>query len=211
MKLLKQILKTPRNLTRAISFAYIAFFCTHASNLWAGSGQVLDEATKKPLAGVFVYAKWYAEVWNPVIARSDRCIAHAITQTDDNGKFKLRDFSWNFEFWMTGRKRVIDYYVAGYELVDEKIDDPPIVYMRRVTGTVAERLNLIRNIGGQGCLAVNERKVLLPLYKARYEEANLVAVTPEEKKIILTFKDAFDEIDLGEKEFMRRRSVKVIK
>jgi hypothetical protein len=211
MKLLNQIWQMPRTLVSAVTFVVIAFLGTHASSLWAGSGVVLDEATKKPLAGVFVYAMWYAEVWNPVIARSDRCIAHAITQTDENGKFKLRDFSWNFEFWMTGRTRVVDYYVAGYDLVDENASDPPIVYMRQFTGTVAARLTRIMNVGGQNCLAVNERKVLLPLYKARYEEAKSVAVTPEEKKIASNFKDVFDEIDLGEKEFMRRRSVKVIK
>ncbi len=211
MKLLEQILKTPRNLTRAISFAYIAFFCTHASNLWAGSGQVLDEATKKPLAGVFVYAAWSAKVWNPVISANDRCIAFTITQTDDKGKFNLQDFSWNFEFWLPSRTRAVGYYLAGYELVDDGAKDSSIVYLRRTTETTIERLKTISLRGAEHCLAVSERKILVPLYRAKYDEANRIASSEDEKKQVIYFRDAIDRIELGDVEFDKRRSKVEIK
>ncbi len=196
-----------RAVSSAFAVAAVIAASLYVESAVAHSGVVLDEATKKPLAGVFVYAMWYAEVWNPVIAKSDRCIAHAITQTDDNGKFKLQDFSWNFEFWMTGRKRVVDYYIAGYHLVDENTNDPPIVYMRRYTGSALKRLERIGTIGGQACLAARERKILLPLYKARYEEAKMIADSSEEKLITSYFKNAIEELELGEKEYKRRQSI----
>jgi hypothetical protein len=211
MNALNTVSRKLRVISRAAALAVGIAASLHVASAAAGSGQVLDEETKKPLAGVFMWALWSAGVWNPAIAQS-KCYAHAMTQTDENGKFKLRDFSWNFEPWLEGRTRGVGYYLAGYELVRNGDTDPPIVYMRRYKGTVLNRLQHIRHVGGGGeCLSARERKILLPLYKARNEEAKVIAVTPEEKLLASYFKDALDRLELGDAEVNRRQSVMEIK
>jgi hypothetical protein len=210
MNALNTVSRKLRVISRAAALAVGIAASLHVASAAAGSGQVLDEETKKPLAGVFMYALWGAGVWNPAIAKS-KCYAHAITQTDENGKFRLRDFSWNFEPWLEGRTRGVGYYLAGYELVRNGDTDPPIVYMRRYTGAALKRMQYIQNNGGEDCLANHERKVLLPLYKAMYDEAKMIAVTPEEKILASEFKNKVDRLELGEQEFHRRRSIMEIK
>ncbi len=183
IKLLKQILKTPRAFMNAISFACIAFFCTHTPNLWAGSGIVIDEATGKSLAGVYVYATWGAGIMMPAISKH-KCCAFAITQTDKNGKFSLRDFSWNFEPWLEGRTRGVGYYLAGYDVVPNGDTDPPVVAMRRIKNSVTARLNELIYGVGRGCVSGEEEKIKLgPIYRAMYEEAREIATTEEEKNL----------------------------
>jgi hypothetical protein len=210
MKTLNVISQKLRAISRATALAVGVAVGFHAISAAAGSGQVLDAETKKPLAGVYMWAVWGAGVWNPVIAQS-KCYAFAMTQTDENGKFKLRDFSWNFEPWLEGRRRGVGYYLPGYELVENGDTDPPIVYMRRYSEPTLKRLQRLRGIVAEDCMAASERKILLPLYKARYDEAKAIAVTAEEKLITSYFKNSVDWLELGEKEFNRRSSIMEVK
>jgi hypothetical protein len=208
MNALNTVSRKLRVISRAAALAVGIAASLHVTSAAAGSGQVLDEETKKPLAGVYMWAEWGAGVMSPAHAKS-KCYAFAMTQTDENGKFRLRDFSWNFEPWLEGRTRGVGYYLAGYELVRNGDTDPPIVYMRRYTGPTLTRLK--SNTVGEDCIAVYRRKILLPLYKAMYEEAKVSAVTPEEQLQASYLKNRIDRLELGDAEINRRQSIMVIK
>jgi hypothetical protein len=198
MRLLTSFIQMFSRILRGTVVVFVVSLGLHSVSAQAGSGLVLDEGTKKPLVGVYIWAEWHAGVVNPAISKS-KCYAFAMTQTDEKGKFKLRDFSWNFEPWLYDRRRGVGYYLAGYELVEKGDTDPSIVYMRRYVGAPLKYLRSTLNGVGEDCIAVNGRKILLPLYKAMYEEAKIIAISPEEKVLATYFKNKIGRIEENEK------------
>lgn len=92
--------------------ALLAFGLTLPS--CAMEGQVLEEGTNKPLAGVIVIATWHGSKLNPVHSIST-CFHLETATTDKNGKFKMPSFSGNFDPFIVDRNRYLDVYKAGYQ------------------------------------------------------------------------------------------------
>lgn len=175
----------------------------HAANTWAGVGQVIDEETRKPLANVFVMAKWVGHANLGAIGKTI-CYDFAITQTDKNGRFSLRDRSWNFNPFLTDRERYVDFYLQGYEwstsnVYDKSIgiSDSGVIVISRYKGPVMTRLTWLATGRYAGCIPDHQtRSTLLPFYSARYEEAQSIAITVEEKQQALLVKQFRDYVGL---------------
>lgn len=171
---------------KRIIIAVALFTTAHGVSLFAGSGEIVDEATMKPLAGVFVFATWRAKGWNPVHS-STVCYDFAITLTNEKGKFTLPAFSWNPLHAFGRNQRSEEYYLAGYELSPRYAHGLSTVLMRRVVSSTTERLGRIAEIRPGECVSPGNYKLLVPLYRAQNEEAQRIATTPSEKKLASNF------------------------
>lgn len=164
----------------------------------ARGGQVIDEDTGKPLEGVFVMAIWNAYVPG-IVGPYSRCYAFEITRTDQNGHYRLPQFSWDFSPMLWERHRYQDYYLAGYEEAPNNDTGAHVWKMRRFTGSVESRL---KNMGALdnhiSCLPEADWKVkLAPLYRVQAEEARKLAVTPREKELARAFEFVAVEVEVG--------------
>lgn len=150
-------------------------------------GQVVDEATGKPLEGVYVMAVWNGAV--PGIEPFSRCYDFEITRTDQNGRYRLPRFSWDFRPWIWERHRFQDHYLAGYQVAPTVGPDQDAPKMRIAAGDVEARLRrMASSIFYMDCLSEADRKTkLAPLYRLQADEARKLAVTPSETEFVRSF------------------------
>lgn len=113
---------------------------------------------------------------------STNCYAFTASLTDREGQFRLRQLSWNFNPLLWGRFRSEELYLAGYETSPNNVSESGVRKMRKFRGSSRERLmEMARTSYRESCVSDAEAKEhLAPLYKAQYEEAKKIAVTPED-------------------------------
>lgn len=179
---LKQLWQNPKRLIRALIASAIVLAGIHGINLWAGSGQVIDAETGKPLKGVFVMAMWHG---NPIaIEARTVCYNFAITQTGQDGSYLLPVLSWNPAV-LINRERYKEFYLAGYENFSNDDLTGAVIKMRRTTETAEQRLESFIHQRYAKCTSEAERKdKLVPLYQAQLDEATILASTPAEKRLL---------------------------
>lgn len=189
----------PANRPAALRIASLAIgVFVIAVNAIASSGQVVDEENGKPLEGVYVMAEWKASAFNPVDSKTV-CYHFAITQTDKEGRYTLPDWSWSLNPFLTNRERYLDYYLAGYEQSSKRnrYDEDNMV-LRRHAKSVEERLKSLFGGDPEACIPEHQRKAkLLPLYRAQYEEAKKIAVTPKERELAEIFRASMISAEFG--------------
>lgn len=181
---------------RVAALALIAF--AFAIDAAASSGQVVDEESGKPLEGVLVTAKWQGSVYLGVDSRTV-CYHFAITTTDKEGRYTLPDWSWSLNPFLSNRQRYLDYYLAGYERSPNRnrYDEDNMV-LRRHAKSVEERLKSLFGGDPEACIPEHQRKAkLLPLYRAQYEEAKKIAVTPKERELAEIFRASMISAEFG--------------
>ena len=101
----------------------------------------------------------------------------------------------------------VDAYKPGYGFPSKLSQMKGIEYLAPFKGTREERLDYIRSLSGKECGARNDyAKKLIPLYRALYEEAQAIAVTPKEKHIAGGLHYSLDRLEIGEEESLRRLS-----
>jgi len=149
---------------------------------WTETGQVIDGATGKPLAGVHVVARWDGQGFAGVVSKHT-CFKVEAAQTDEKGRFSLSPFSWNFNPLLSDRRRTLIFYKRGFkapELTAEPNDS--LVTMTTDERTGVERLKYIGGAaGGANCGTLEQqRRALLPIYQAVYEESKGIAADPED-------------------------------
>lgn len=156
----------------------------HAMSLWAGSGQVIDEETGKPLAGVYVMAMWHASGFSPVVSKTV-CYQFAISQTNDDGKYFLPTFSWNINPFLSDRQRYLEYYIAGYEDSPNNKPDEVVRKLRRSTKNAEQRIKSFLHPRYRMCTSEKQRsEQLVPLYQAQLDEASQLAKSPVERDLL---------------------------
>ena len=180
--------KTKSRRTLPITSALLLFAGVHATALSAGSGRIIDEETGKPLANVFVMATWRGHVNLGAIGKTI-CYDFAMTQTDADGRFSLRDWSWNINPFVTSRSRASEVYLQEYvwstnNFLNEGQSraDSGEIKLKKYEGPVMERLVELAIVRYIDCMSEYRMHTLLPFFAARYEEAQRIAKTPEEKK-----------------------------
>ena len=193
------------NARRTLPFSSALLFVAgiHATALSAGSGRIIDEETRKPLANVFVMAKWDGHVNLGAIGKTI-CYDFAMTQTDADGRFSLRDWSWNINPFVTSRSRSSEVYLQEYIWSTNNFlyqgddrSDAGEIKLKKYEGSVMDRLMKLASARNEDCISEHRtRSTLLPLYAARYEEAQRIAKTPEEKKQALIVKEYRDTVGL---------------
>jgi hypothetical protein len=195
-------IRNPKRLLKWLVVISLVIVAIHGLSLWAGSGQVIDE-NGKPLAGVFVMAKWNASAVNPVDSRTV-CYDFAITQTDSGGKYSLRAMSWNFWPFFFDRQRYREFYLAGYETLPTDTLEGAVITMRRYTESAEDRLKKFIHNRYAGCMSERSKKNnLVPLYEAQYKEAMKIAKSNEEQKIAYSIKLNIIHAQVGYKEFTK--------
>ena len=182
MNKFKRLWQNPRRIIKSLIVLAIALSGIQGINLWAGAGQVIDAETGKPLAGVFVMAMWHG---NPIaIEARTVCYHFAITQTGQDGSYNLPVLSWNPTV-LINRERYKEFYLAGYENFTNDDFTGAVIRMRRITGTVEQRLKSLMPPRYELCTSEAEMKdKLVPLYQVQLDEATLLASTPSEKLLL---------------------------
>ena len=184
MTLLASFFGKLTQLTRPVSFAAALALVISCLVSAAYADQVIDEDTGKPLEGVFVMVSWRSDGPSIAISRTV-CYAFETLVTDKNGQYTMPKFSWNFNPLLWERRRSVEFYLAGYERSPNDFHDSDVGLMRRFKGTAEERLKKLISVSyREACVSEREaRNHLAPVYKAQFEEAKSIAMTPAEKKI----------------------------
>jgi hypothetical protein len=159
-------------------------------------GKVIDESTSKPIADAIVVARWLGDVlaWP---ADSRTVCFHVLTATtDDDGNYRMPAWKKRSDIGpVFDRQHYVRAHKLGYEFAPRKSDNT--IYLRRFKGTREDRLNDLSR-SAISCSDKREIEInLLPLYKALYEEARMLAVTNEEKlKALYRLRDV-ERLELG--------------
>jgi hypothetical protein len=115
------------------------------------TGQVMDRVSGKPLANVFVIAEWNGTLGIPLHARST-CYDAVFTVTDSEGRYRLPDFSWNFNPYLRNRQRAVYPYKPGYKESSIRGANENVMFMEPRVGSKAEMFHDVesRHLSG-GC------------------------------------------------------------
>lgn len=159
------------------------------------SGQVLDAETGRPIAGAHVAYLWESTI-NPsgFTGHSARTICYhaAAAVTDEDGRFEIP--AWRK--WSTydvdnrdpnGLLYAPNYVPTQLVLIEGKIK-PPIerlnerYVLKPFAGTVDERMNMLFwGLANRACeYGGDSQKTLFPMLRAIYQEARLVARSPDQ-------------------------------
>lgn len=146
----------------------------------ARAEHVIDGSTGKPLAGVYVIARWDGTTPMPAKAISG-CYQLMVTQTDEGGEYSMSSWSWTPRALITQDSyRTVFYYKAGYTEAgkDEGKDRDPVVLWPDAR-PARERLQYILHLETQSeCGSREQRKgKLIPLYQAVLNETRGIATT----------------------------------
>lgn len=167
-------------------------------------GQVLEAGTNKPIGGAIVIARW-EKTQSISIADSRTYCAHVeSTVTDDKGGFVLPR-------WRGDAPLYLDAYKPGYERSKEYFTKQSwkqnIDLLEPFKGTSGERLEYLMRQRGKECgLRDDYVKKLIPLYRALYEEAKGIALTPEDMKVVNSLHYSIDDLELGTDETNKRQA-----
>lgn len=172
-------------------------------------GQVLEAGTKKPLAGAIVVIRW--EGTSSQIAESKTVCYHVETATTDaQGHYRTpawRKIKLVGEFmglgFTPGAKDITAYkpgyaehWPAGYDRTEDYQKN--VRYLETFKGTSGERFKYLERYSGMQCgVPEDYGPKLVPLYKAIYDEAKLLAVTKQEKQLANNRLRDLEELQLG--------------
>jgi hypothetical protein len=195
---------TTTELVKDLQLVILVIMLMFSLNLYAANkGRVIDEASGKPMEGVYVMAMWNASVASVVDAKSV-CYHFAITQTDKEGNYELPSRSWNVWPFYYDRYISHEYYFPGYTSSSNNILDSDVWNMRRSTISPQDRIKSFIHSRYENCTSEGERnKVLVPLYQAQYEESTLIAKSEEEKKLLYSVKLKVINARVGNREFSK--------
>ena len=155
-------------------------------------GRVLEAGTNKPIPGAIVVARWQG-TYSQIVDSQDVCYHVESTTTDAQGRYQIPAWKekskglmfsagpWLIDAYKTGYET---YWPAAYSATEDYKRN--IRYLKPFTGTKAERLKyLIQMLSAANCpLAGSSSRNLYPMYKAMYEEAKTISVTPENWKSV---------------------------
>ena len=149
------------------------------------TGHVIDGATGKPAAGIYVIGRW--EGGGGLVGGASGCWI-AVTRSDANGEFTLRRGTGLYSRLFAPRYRpAVYFYKAGYMARFPIPEDQraPLV-IDPVKMEVMDRLAHLHQMQGRvdcGVEEVQENAAsLIPLYKAMIVEASVIAETSREKQ-----------------------------
>ena len=167
---------------------------------WSETGQVVDGATGKPLAGVHVVARWDGQGFAGVVSKHT-CFKVEAAQTNEKGRFSLSPFSWNFNPLLSDRQRTLIFYKRGFK-APEPVAEPndSMVAMTADKQTGLDRLKYIGGSAGAATCGTlqQQRRALLPLYRAVYEESKEIASSPEDLRWLDSALHSLESLTMGD-------------
>jgi hypothetical protein len=161
--------------------------------------QVIDKDTGNAIPGVIVAFKWTENRGFSPGGSHTACVHVAMLRADDQGRYIIS--KWHGEYPGTFRP-----YKAGYsEFYDPVARKQGIDYLKRSTGSTQERYEELyyRYMNTFHCDEAEEKK-LLELYRALYDEAQSIAKTEEDAKVVDSLLGTVDAATYGVDEARRR-------
>jgi hypothetical protein len=174
-------------------------------------GRVLEAGTNKPIAGAIVLARWKGFMPAPGHG-STLCYHVESTVTNAEGVYRISAWHEDLQHAILQDKTIyIDAYKSGYvrspEFYKQQSYRQGIELMEGFKGTREERLKYLERLEQsiRVCRSpeAGERN-LLPFYRALHAEADSIALTPNEWRIVDGFLTDIDIIELGYKEGLKR-------
>jgi hypothetical protein len=148
----------------------------------ADTGQVIDSSTGKPLAGVYVVARWDGLASAGITGRH-RCFGISGTKTDAHGEYSLSSLSWNINPFLSDRQRTQFFYKEGYRVDGNTAETQGNrILMSPDPRTGNARIGYIGEIRAlKGCGSESaQRKELTEVFRATLEETRRLATTKVE-------------------------------
>ena len=147
-------------------------------------GEVLDQSTKKPVAGAIVVVTWIGDV-SKLVDSGSTCYHVETARTDANGKYHIPGWwSSSVNFSISVRPPSADVYKPGY--TRPRIDSTlRSILIAPFVGAKDEYFDSLSAIAGSNSCSgggTSRRKLSL-LYDAMTEE-NSIAETPSQKQKI---------------------------
>jgi hypothetical protein len=144
----------------------------------AETGQVIDRISGKPLANVFVIGQWNGTLDVPLQPKTT-CYHADFAVTDNEGRYRLPDFSWSFNPFLRNRQRAVYPYKPGYKESSVSRTNENVILMEARVGSKAEMFQAVemRHLSG-GC-DESESKFSVPR-KVRIRELMSLAESPKE-------------------------------
>jgi len=172
-------------------------------------GQVSEEGTGRPIGGAIVILSWIG-TWSAIAEAHTSCYHVESAITDANGRYHIPVWHeiWKGPFFAPSHMEITSYK-RGYERstdffktqAQRKNND----ILRRFKGTTAERLVYLLSQIGKECGSRDEyMPKILPLYQALYKEAESIAATPQDRKIVGSLHYSVDVLELGSEEADKR-------
>lgn len=161
------------------------------------SGKVLEASTSKPIKNAIVVAHWDGAVSS--LADSQTVCVHVdVTTTDAQG-------SYRFPAWFKRSKvgpvsdagPVVNVYKRGYEQVVDESESESIHRLKVFTGNRRERFEYLARQFGAGECDDESAKNALPYLRAIALEAQMIAETPNENRIVHSFIFTIETLALG--------------
>lgn len=170
------------------------------------SGKVVDQQTEKPIPDAVVVARWIGDLPGWVDSKTV-CYHTLSTMSDPEGNFHFPKWKKGGTEWQRKIKRGHGYVIAykvGYVFVETKSNN--IVYLTAFAGTREERLRyLVSLFGATGCGAQDEsEKNRIPLLKGLYEEAQSLARTKEDERLVESIRYDLEILEFGFEEAEKR-------
>jgi hypothetical protein len=170
--------------------------CAIALETWAERGQVLEEGTKRPIAGVYVIAEWRGNIPNPAQPHSV-CYHAEVAVTGSDGRYLVPAFSGNLNPAIVERRFSIYLYKPGYRESPIEMEKERIKFMSARTGQRDEQFGQIARLRlGRQC--DEEQKRFLPARKAQGSELDGLAETARQRDLVDGLLFGVDELEFGE-------------
>ena len=159
-------------------------------------GQVLDEATGKPIADAIVVVRWKGDWW-AVVESKTTCYHVETARTDINGKYHIAAWSlpWKAaDTTVSGKVVYFNAYKIGYELSEKISSKLETVLLTSFKGTKDERFDYLDTLARtSSCAGGGEsRKNLYRLYAPLVEEAETSAETESQEMLMQYMKRHLD-------------------
>ena len=172
-------------------------------------GRVLEEGTNKPIAGAIVVVRWMGDTTSGswLVESRTSCYHVETATTDGQGSYRTKPWRQpqHKDYTVKFNRIAIDAYKPGYGFPDKLSRTTEVEYLSPFKGTREARLDYLRSLSGKECGSQHDyAKKLIPLYRALYEEARAIAVTPIEKHIAGGLHYSLDRLEVGEVESLKR-------
>jgi hypothetical protein len=165
------------------------------ASVLAETGQVIDRISGKPLANVFVIAQWNGTLDVPLQPKST-CYHAELALTDNEGRYHLPDFSWNFNPFLRNRHRTAYPYKAGYEESSIPRPNESVIFMEARVGSKSEMFRAVERNNLSGGCNESESRFSVPR-KVRLMELMSLAESPKEFDIADSQLFALESSEVG--------------
>ena len=165
------------------------------------AGQVLADSSGNPIAGVIVLAVWYGDGG----FGTGVCIHVESAITDAEGRYHIPTWKKSHKYGFSSRRPVYKQtYKVGYQEAQALREKGEFESLAVYTGTREQRLQYLLGVSPKCGSGDESEKNQIPLLRAVYEEAQSLARTKEDEKMLNLLLLDLEIIELGYEDALKR-------